>query len=117
MKNFQPSASEIFRGYLAGSSNEHPPKRTNELITSILISSGASWLLPSDYRGTILILVFFASMNALFLQVFKILFDDFQIQFAEGGQNFKTRRFGKNSFQLFHFLFVVRHVVAISFQD
>lgn len=56
-------------------------------------------------------------MNTVFLQVFKVLLDDFPIQFAEGGQSFKTRRFGKIGFQFFYFLFIVRHMAAIPFQD
>ena len=53
----------------------------------------------------------------MFLQVFKILVGDLRIQFAQGGQNFKTRHFGEIGFQLVHFLFEVRHMAAIPFQD
>ena len=53
-------------------------------------------------------------MNTVFLQVLKILLDDLRIQFAEGAQNFKTRRFGKIGFQFFY---LVRRMAAIPFQD
>lgn len=62
-------------------------------------------------------LISFNRRSTMFLQVFKILFDDVQIQLAKGGQDFKTRLFCKIGFQLVHFLFTVRHTAAISFQD
>ena len=62
-------------------------------------------------------LISFTGMNSGFLQVFKILFDDLRIQFAEGGKSFKTRRFGKIGFQLVHSLFIVRRMAAVLFQD
>ena len=53
----------------------------------------------------------------MFLQVFKILVGNLRIQFAQAGQNFKTRRFGEIGFQLVHFLFIVRRMAAVLFQD